>query len=99
MKYEDKYAGFAFVREIEQGNKQYYSMAEFFVMKKYRRSGLGRVAAVQLFNRFRGEWEVSQIKRNQPAKKFWRSMIEEFTNGSWTEVEVESRSIQRFSSY
>lgn len=99
MKYDDKYAGFALVREIEQEDKRYYLIAEFFVMKKYRRSGLGRLAARQLFKRFSGEWEVSQIRGNQPAKKFWRSVIEEYTNGSWTEMEVESRLIQRFISY
>ncbi|MGD6803690.1 hypothetical protein FZC79_00340 [Rossellomorea vietnamensis] len=32
LKYEDKYAELAFVRKIEQGNKLYYSITEFFVM-------------------------------------------------------------------
>jgi predicted acetyltransferase len=92
-----EYIGFVFVRYVEEGNKSFYSIAEFFVMKKYRRTGLGRTAAFQLFDRFEGEWEVSQIERNQPAQKFWRKTIEEYTNGKWTEREFDGKWIQMFS--
>ncbi|MGM0844728.1 MAG: GNAT family N-acetyltransferase [Bacillota bacterium] len=98
VKCGDKYAGFALVRYMKEGEKQYYSVSEFFVLKKYRRSGLGRMTALLLFERFNGTWEVSQIKNNQPAKMFWRSVIEEYTDGSWTETEVDGMLIQQFSS-
>jgi predicted acetyltransferase len=33
-------------------------MSEFFVLRKYRRQGIGRTAAVELFERFPGPWRV-----------------------------------------
>jgi hypothetical protein len=48
---------------VKEEQKNYYSMTEFFGMKKYRRSGVGKISALRLFNRFKGEWEVSQMKR------------------------------------
>src|SRR6476469_4374051 len=35
-----------------------HDMAEFFVMRKYRRGGVGAAAARALFARFPGEWQV-----------------------------------------
>ncbi|WP_421384893.1 GNAT family N-acetyltransferase [Bacillus salacetis] len=94
----DKYAGFVLVRNIEEEGKRYNSIAEFFVLKKYRRSGLGRTAAFQIFDLFKGEWEVTQIERNQPARTFWRKAINEYTNGNWKERECDGKTIQMFSS-
>jgi len=44
------------VREIESDDEVFHSMAEFFIMRKYRRLGLGRVVAINLFERFEGQW-------------------------------------------
>jgi predicted acetyltransferase len=96
--YQEKYAGFVLVRNVEDEEKSFYSIAEFFVMKKYRHSGLGRTTAFQIFDRFEGEWEVSQIERNQPARKFWRKTIDEYTKGNWTERESNGKTIQIFRS-
>ncbi len=50
-------------------------MAEFFVMRKYRRGGVGGEAARAVFAMFPGEWQVRQIRRNEAAIKFWRAAI------------------------
>ena len=50
-------------------------MAEFFVMRKYRRAGLGRRAAAEIFPLFPGEWTVRQQRGNAPATSFWRTAI------------------------
>src|SRR4051812_28959626 len=36
---DEKYVGFVLVRFIESRNRNYFSIAEFFIMKKYRRQG------------------------------------------------------------
>lgn len=64
------WAGFALVR-----NTAPFDMAEFFVMKKYRRRGIGRQAAIDLFQRFPGPWQVRQQQTNPSATSFWRSVI------------------------
>lgn len=89
IKVNGKYAGFALIRKIEEDNLTYYSMAEFFVMKKYRKSDVGKRAAFQLFSQFPGEWEVSEMEENVPAQSFWRKVISAYTNNEYREIRKE----------
>ncbi|HUC13795.1 MAG TPA: GNAT family N-acetyltransferase, partial [Acidimicrobiales bacterium] len=50
-------------------------IAEFFVMRKYRRRGVGGRAAASLFQRFPGSWTVRQKLTNPVATAFWRKAI------------------------
>ena len=50
-------------------------MVEFFVLRKYRRVGLGRRAAAEIFRLFPGEWTVRQQHHNAVATSFWRTAI------------------------
>lgn len=52
-----------------------HEMVEFFVMKKYRRSGLGREAAKRLFLHFPGLWKLKIMEENMPALAFWTRAI------------------------
>jgi predicted acetyltransferase len=80
-------AGFALVRTLPAENGQsFYSMAEFFILRKYRRRGIGRIVACRLFDRFPGRWQVSQEPGNLPAQAFWRGVISAYTNGQFTEI-------------
>ncbi len=91
------YAGFALVNFKESEDKAYFTIAEFFIMKKYRKNGFGKAAAYQIFNRFRGEWEILQVEKNIPAQAFWRKVVGEYTNGGYTERTNENGSkIQEF---
>jgi predicted acetyltransferase len=46
---------------------------------------VGRAAAVALFNRFPGRWEVAQLEANTAAQAFWRRVIGDYTGGDYTE--------------
>jgi predicted acetyltransferase len=61
-------------------------VAEFFVLRKWRRRGVGRLAAAALFRRFPGRWEVAQEPENVAAQQFWRKVIGEGTQGRYEEV-------------
>lgn len=101
IKFDDKLAGFALVRMLgTELNQNIYSVAEFFVMKKYRKQKVGQTVAQELFNRFRGIWKVAQIEANQPAQDFWRKTIDRYTDGNYQEIREESWDgpIQTFSS-
>ena len=52
-----------------------FRLAEFFILKRYRRTGVGRQAARALFDRFRGRWQLSILARNAPAIAFWRRVL------------------------
>jgi predicted acetyltransferase len=63
-----------------------HAVAEFFILRKYRRRGVGRSAAMQLFARFPGKWEVASSATNVPAQAFWRSTIDVYTDGRYHEI-------------
>jgi len=95
---DEKYVGFLLVRFIESEQRQYFSIAEFFVMKKYRRKGIGKAAAYQIFSLHKGSWEVFQKETNKPAQLFWKSVIDEFTLGKFSERFEDGKVIQEFES-
>src|ERR1700712_3027854 len=55
---DEQYAGFVLVRYIASTTRNYFSIAEFFIMKKYRRQGIGKGVAQQIFDLHKGPWEV-----------------------------------------
>ena len=65
IKQDEKYIGFLLVRFIESEERNYFSIAEFFIMKKYRRKGIGKAVATQVFNLHKGRWEVYQKESNE----------------------------------
>lgn len=71
-------------------NEQRWSVAEFFIMKKYRRKGIGTHVALHIFDMFRGKWQVAQIENNLPAQSFWREVIGEYTRGAYKAVAVKN---------
>lgn len=83
-----KLAGLAMVRTIYDPSTTeilHYSMAEFFVMLKYRGKGVGKTVALKLLDMFPGKWHISQTHGNKPAQAFWRKVITEYTQGNFTE--------------
>lgn len=77
---EGHWAGFVFVRRGSQisGDEKVWDVTEFFVMRGYRRLGIGTRAAHDIWRRFPGKWEVRVIGRNQKAKQFWAGAVSEF---------------------
>ena len=61
-----------------------YDVAEFFVMRQYRRSGVGHTAAFLLWNRFPGAWTVRVSEGNAGAVSFWSDVVADFAGGSAT---------------
>lgn len=82
---DGKIAGFALIcpRCDYRDEKDARCFGEFFVMLKYRRMGIGKQVAMQLFDRHRGHWEVCYWKNNLPASLFWKEVVEEYTNGNY----------------
>ena len=91
-----KLAGLVLVRSCCEHNHlpNPHNIAEFFVMKKYRQKGVGRMAATMIFDMFHGGWEVSQWINNVPAQNFWGKVIADYTDGKYhTFTAMEANSI------
>jgi predicted acetyltransferase len=85
---EDNIAGFVLVKSHTclQKKRESKEIGEFFVMRKYRRQGIGKMVAFYIFDKFSGKWEVRQMNTNIAAQRFWRSVIGEYTEGNFTET-------------
>ena len=87
MRMRGRLAGFVLVRQRAKfAGAEAREIAEFFVLRKYRRRGLGTRAALDVFARFPGRWELSELSWNVPAQRFWRRIIRRIAVGRCTET-------------
>ncbi|MBT5266059.1 MAG: GNAT family N-acetyltransferase [Rhodospirillaceae bacterium] len=76
IRVDGELAGFALANDYApSGQTCDRVLAEFFVMRKYRRAGIGRDAAHRLFGAHPGQWELSVAGYNRPALEFWRKVV------------------------
>jgi predicted acetyltransferase len=87
IKINGKLAGFIMVNNIDETEmKTNFSMAEFFIMYKYKRLGIGAYAVKNIFEKFKGKWEITYAQNNIPANKFWNKIVYEYTNGKYKKI-------------
>ena len=86
IRMDDKLAGLALVKNgsgvlDNLGNSSdgpVWDMAEFFILRGFRRRGIGTQAAHEVWRRFPGAWEVRVMKTNVSARLFWAEAISKF---------------------
>jgi predicted acetyltransferase len=84
----DSIAGFALVGSaVEWGGIDVQDVREFFVIRRFRRNGLGQRMATLLWNERPGEWLVRVLELNAPAVLFWRAAISNYSRGRHEEEE------------
>jgi predicted acetyltransferase len=83
----DSIAGFALVGSAQEwlGDIGAYEVHEFFVIRRFRRTGCGRKMATLVWNQRPGEWLVRVLEANAPAVLFWRTAIATHSPGSCKE--------------
>jgi predicted acetyltransferase len=96
--YSEEPVGFAMVRRRSAASPTEYSMAEFFISRPWRRRGIGAEAVRLLFDRFAGQWLISEHVRNTAAVKFWRRVVSGYTNGKYQERVLNGEVQQHFAS-
>jgi predicted acetyltransferase len=80
-------AGFALIGSAAEwlGDAGSHDMHEFFILRKFRRSGLGQRMATLLWNAHSGVWFIRVLESNTPAVHFWRTSVSSASNGVYTE--------------
>jgi predicted acetyltransferase len=91
VRMDGKLAGLVLVKRGSEisGNESVWDMAEFFVVRGYRRRGIGTDTAHEVWRRFPGLWEVRVMRSNRPARHFWERAIAVFTGQPIQSVPVE----------
>lgn len=85
IRYEEKLAGFAIIDKESITPGIDFSVAQFFILRTYKRKGLGKQVALECFKKFPGTWEVRVLPKNETAYYFWRSIISEYTHNHFNE--------------
>jgi predicted acetyltransferase len=91
IKVDGQLAGFVLVKKGSEvsGNVTVWDMAEFFIVRGYRRRGAGTRIAHQLWNRFPGTWEVRVMVANISACYFWGHAVSMFVEAALHPIRVE----------
>jgi predicted acetyltransferase len=86
-----KLAGFALVKRGSEitGDECVWDMAEFFIVRRYRRHRLGTAAARQIWTHFAGRWEVRVMENNHAAYGFWAHAVATALNETVSPVHAE----------
>ena len=84
---ESNIAGFALVRTEDDPDtgEPITEMTEFFILRMFRNRGIGKKAAVKLWNSFQGKWRVQVLNKNKRAYPFWQHAISRYTNDAFEE--------------
>ncbi len=92
IKVDGKLAGFALIRKLAPvtGHDAAWDLAEFFVLRAYRRRGVGRQAAHSVWRQFPGLWQVRVMRANQTARRFWQHAIAGFAGEAMSSRRTEN---------
>ncbi len=90
VRVDGKLAGFALVKKGPEvsGDEAIWDMAEFFVVRGYRRRGIGNEMAHQLWRQLPGRWEIRVMELNRPGQQFWERAISTFTGKPASSIPV-----------
>lgn len=82
---DGKLAGFAMVNDLPEVDNSAtdFQMAEFFILHKYRRSGVGKQAFFKILEIHKGKWQLKRHPANTASVHFWDHVIDEYTNGQF----------------
>lgn len=81
--------GFAVVQSAANvtGEFEGSDVKEFFILRKFRRTGAGQALADNIWDAFPGDWLVRVYGKNRPAIPFWRTTIAAYTSERFEETE------------
>ena len=82
IRVDGKIAGFAMsCPYAEYRESTDYQVAEFCILPKYRKLGLGKTLAFYLLDSLEGNWEIRYHPKNISSVKFWESIAKEYSKG------------------
>lgn len=66
-----------------------HNVDEFFVMRCFRRQGIGAALARRVFDAYPGYWQITQLGPNRGAVAFWQRTVEAYTGGRFRSFETQ----------
>jgi predicted acetyltransferase len=81
----DELAGFSLLRKYP-ADKELYDIGQFFVLRKFKRKGVGGKAFELSVSKYPGKWLTRVLLDNTGALKFWLSAIAQITNDNFSQA-------------
>jgi predicted acetyltransferase len=80
LKADGRLAGVVLVKRERGvlGTETVWDVAEFFVLRMFRRQGVGKAAAHEIWRRYPGKWQVRVMESNYSGYRFWEHTIRDF---------------------
>lgn len=69
-------AGFLLVERSELAGLDAQELADLFILKRYRRKGIGQALATQVLMSGEGDWLVRFYDQDETSQAFWRSVLD-----------------------
>ena len=88
IRVDDIPAGFALIATPPHCAKGTdYFVNDFFLMQPFRGKGVAEYSAIQVFDKFKGNWELhtNPSERKTIGQKFWRKTVSNYTSGNYNE--------------
>jgi predicted acetyltransferase len=92
VRMDGELAGFVLVKRGSgiSSREPVWDMAEFFVVRGYRRRGIGTEIAHDVWRQFPGFWEVRVMQSNRLAHQFWERAISTYKGEAMHSVRIEN---------
>ncbi|WP_342622426.1 GNAT family N-acetyltransferase [Pseudomonas alkylphenolica] len=69
-------AGFLLIERSEFAALNALELADLFILKRYRRKGIGRAIASQVLTSGESDWLVRFYDQDETAQAFWRAVLD-----------------------
>lgn len=83
---DNKYIGFVLINKefmVLNNEENNFNLSEFFILNAYKRKGIGKKIAFEIFDKYKGNFEIKPVPRSNTAKQFWENVIKEYTNNNY----------------
>lgn len=56
---------------------------EMFILNNYKKNGYGRKSVIELFDKYKGNWEIKSLPCSKQAEGFWTSVVSHYTKDNF----------------
>lgn len=97
IKIYDEIAGFVLINQICYSRSSNHNLAEFFILAKFQRSGIGSQIAHKIWDMQPGVWEVMTLPYYTPGVEFWDFAISTYVGNGGYQKEIHEVTFDKIS--
>ncbi|WP_318434964.1 GNAT family N-acetyltransferase [Photobacterium leiognathi] len=83
IKVNNELAGFVLIRRYPS-DLTLYDVDQFFVLRKFKGQGVGKLVLAQVVKAFLGKWQIRILLENSGALSFWKSAVSNIVGEDYT---------------